>query len=256
MASLANEDVSYSRVADLVEKDTVMAGQVLRIVNSPIYGFRSTITSVRHAVCLMGHVKLRNTVLGLSIANLCSRVKTPAQWSAKRFNLHSVATALLADIIAQKTPTDYAEGAFTGGLLHDFGKLLIAVGLPKQFEEICRLYKQGGKGFDECEWDVLGWTHAQFSAAALTQWNLPVPIQEAVLFHHAPEPRLDRMRDLAEVIYTANRAVNLLGISVIDPPEPLQGTLPAILEEFGCVETAAAISTEFEAEFGILKSFF
>ena len=77
LATLADEDVSFARLAELIEKDTVLAGNVLRLVNSALYGRRGTISSVRHAVSLMGVVKLRNSAMTLSVSRMWSQAKTP-----------------------------------------------------------------------------------------------------------------------------------------------------------------------------------
>src|SRR5258707_12393687 len=97
IASLANEDVSFAKVADLIEKDTVLAGNILRLVNSALYGLRGTVNSIRHAIALLGLAKLRNATLIMSVARMWSQVKCPPGWSMNRFNLHSFAVAILAD---------------------------------------------------------------------------------------------------------------------------------------------------------------
>src|SRR5579884_3619287 len=112
LASISGEDFSFSAVADLIEKDTVLAGNVLKIVNSALYGRRGTVNSVRHAVSLLGINKLRNAVLSMSIARMWNSVKTPPGWSMTRFNMHSVAVAILCDLLAQYTSVEYGEGAF------------------------------------------------------------------------------------------------------------------------------------------------
>jgi HD-like signal output (HDOD) protein len=78
LATLAAEDVSFAVLGDLIEKDTVAAGNILHLVNSALYARRGTISSVRHAVSLLGVNKLRNAVLGMSIARVWNRVKMPA----------------------------------------------------------------------------------------------------------------------------------------------------------------------------------
>src|ERR1700733_547326 len=88
MASLAGEDVSYAKLSELIEKDTVVAGNLLHLVNSALYARRSTINSVRHAVSLLGINKLRNAVLGMSISRMWNQMRMPKSWSMARFNLH------------------------------------------------------------------------------------------------------------------------------------------------------------------------
>src|SRR6266481_3905978 len=131
IASLASEDVSFAKAADLIEKDTVLAGNILRLVNSALYGLRGTVNSIRHAISLLGIAKLRNATLSMSVARMWSQVKTPPGWSMASFNLHSVGVGILADLLAQGRAVEYSEGAFAAGLFHDLGLLLVALGLPE-----------------------------------------------------------------------------------------------------------------------------
>src|SRR5579872_858885 len=159
LATLAREDVSFVKIADLIEKDTVLAGNVLRLVNSALYGRRGAVNSVRHAASLLGVNKLRNASLGMSVTRLWNQLKMPRGWSTMRFNLHSVATGMLSDMLSQEGPVKYAEGAFAAGLFHDLGRLLIALGLPDEFKRIESLYAAGAGTRSECERTVLGFTH-------------------------------------------------------------------------------------------------
>ncbi|HSW49283.1 MAG TPA: HDOD domain-containing protein, partial [Bryobacteraceae bacterium] len=133
LASLSREDAQLSNISELIEKDTVLAGNLLRLVNSALYGLAGTVNSVRHALAIIGLERMRNMVLTMSFARLWRRDVAVSGWSPGRFNLHSTATAILADLIAQHVPAEYAEGAFTAGLFHDFGKLLQATVLPREF---------------------------------------------------------------------------------------------------------------------------
>ena len=134
LASLAKEDVSFNKLGDLIEKDPVMAGNLLHLVNSALYSRRGSINSVRHALSLLGINKLRNAVLGMSITRMWNQVRTPPSWSMARFNMHSSAVAILSDLLSQRLTVDYAEGAFVAGLLHDVGRLLMALGLTEEYD--------------------------------------------------------------------------------------------------------------------------
>src|SRR4051794_5103825 len=151
LATLADEDVSFGQMAAIIETDAVLAGNLLRVVNSPLYGRIATINSVRHAVAIMGTNKIRNLVLGMSVARRWAGARVPGRWEAKQFNVHSLAVAVLADLVVLETPVPYPEGAFTAGLLHDVGKLLIAVAMPSQFERMRDRYDQGAGSAQECE---------------------------------------------------------------------------------------------------------
>jgi HD-like signal output (HDOD) protein len=235
LATLAEEDVSFAFLAELIEKDTVLAGNVLRVVNSALYGLQGSVNSVRHAVAILGTNKLRNVALSMSISRMWTQARTPPGWSTARFNMHSAATAVLTDLLSQRVDVPYPEGGFVAGLLHDIGKLLIAVSLPGE----------------SCEPEVFGIGHPELSGAVLERWNLPAPIREAALFHHAPGEELH----LSWLVNAADRLANGLGHSLIpQPPEPEPGR--DCLEALGIGETLPDLLEQFEVEFEILRQYF
>ena len=216
LASLAEEDVSFSALGDLIEKDAVVAANILHLVNSALYARTGTISSVRHAISLLGTNKLRNAVLGMSIARVWNRVKMPASWSMARFNMHSAAVALLSDLLAQRLRVAYPEGAFVAGLLHDVGRLLLALGLPNEYMRILELYNDTGRRtLVECEREILGFTHADLSAQALRVWKLPEEIQIAVRDHHSSPAESAKGIPLSHVLDAANQYANSSGITIL-----------------------------------------
>src|ERR1700704_1051352 len=144
LATLADEDVSFGELAAIIETDAVLAGNLLRVVNSALYGRAASINSVRHAVSILGSIKIRNMVLGLSVTHRWAGAAVSPKWDSRQFNANSLAVAVLSDLVALEAPVPYPEGAFTAGLLHDVGKLLIAVAMPEQFEKMCDVYEAGG----------------------------------------------------------------------------------------------------------------
>jgi HD-like signal output (HDOD) protein len=259
IATLADEDVSFGTIADLIEKDIVLAGNILRLVNSALYGMIGRVSSVRHAVSLLGIAKLRNATLSLSVSRMWARLKTPPGWSSPRFNLHSVAVGLLADRLSQRLPVLHAEGAFIAGLFHDLGHFLIAVALPKEHTDILRLAKMGGATLSDYQREVLGITHAELSAEALAVWNLPESIQMAVRFHHRPEedptPAEKGELRLSSVIAAANACVHQLGMPV-EFVEQHDGDPKVILERLDSRLDAASVLEEFENELSAIRRFF
>jgi len=240
VSSLANDDVSFSHLAGLIEKDAILAGNVLRVVNSALYGCRGTVNSVPHAVAILGLNKLRNFALGLSVSKMWSKVRTPPEWPAGRFNLHSVATAMLADLIGQEMDSEYPEGAFVAGLLHDLGKLLIAVALPAEFTSVAGMVASGAGAWAECESTLLGTSHAELSGLALERWGLPEPICRAAAGHHQvsgdPQPPLP----LGHVVGFADQIAVSLGYTILEV-EPAPASPPAAW--------AARLIERFQPEF-------
>lgn len=259
LATLTNDDISFAKIADLIEKDTVIAGNVLKLVNSALYGRRGTINSVRHAVSLLGTTKLRNTVFSLSLTRMWNSVRTPPTWSTARFNLHSVAVAIMCDLVAQRLPVAYPEGAFVSGLFHDIGKLLIAVGLHPEYDEIRRLSTPGADMI-EVEREVLGLTHAELSAAAVEAWGLPQEIGTAVAFHHNPtedtSPRRFGTHALALVLYCSDSYVNASGTATAEEAASVAADEEGPFAPLGLEDKVPALVQEFSTELDAITAFF
>jgi putative nucleotidyltransferase with HDIG domain len=258
LASLAGEDVSFSKLGDLIEKDAVLAGNIIHLVNSALYARRATITSVRHALALLGMDKVRNTLLGMSISRMWSQVKTPPVWSMARFNRHSAAVAILGDQIASRIPaTVYPEGAFVGGLLHDLGRLLIALGLPEEFTHLVKLHEQSERSWTECELELLGFTHADLSAEALEKWKFPEQVQIAVRDHHRPPAfHAGGTIPLSAVIDAANQYVNSTGESIVASKLVSAEDAGAIAALGIPEENIAPMLADFKAEHAAMAAFF
>ena len=232
------DDISVTRVAQLIERDAVIAGNILRVVNSPIYQRRTVIQSIRHAIVLLGLPKVRNLALGMSINHFSAKAKGVPDWSTSEFNQHSVAMALLCDRLTHQLGVIGGDVAFLGGLFHDFGRLLIAVGLPTQYSEVARLRAAGQSSLPQCERSVLGFDHADLSGEVLATWRLPLTLQTAVRFHHAPE------NDLILVKPGEFRLSQILNAAELH----IEDNVPDGLHSLGLDDRLEEVLTEFDAE--------
>ena len=254
MATLADEDVSFAHLATLIENDTVLAGTILRVVNSPLYGRRATINSVRHAISIVGLVKIRNLVLGLSVTKRWAAARVPRQWSPRLFNLHSLACAVMSDLLVLQAPVNYPEGAFAGGLLHDIGRLLMAIALPADYEQVVALAKERGCSFTDVEQEVFGLSHAEVSGFVLEKWNLPKEIREAVKYHHHPDLPADRPLHLAHIVSAADRFVTRLGYGMTATPPPQPEESFEEPDPLGLNAIAEGLVDSFQEEFDALRA--
>jgi len=259
MASLANEDVPFAELASVIERDTVLSGNVLRLVNSALYGRRGTVSSVRAAISILGMVKLRKYVLGMSVARLWAKAPTPPSWNMERFNGHSFATAILADSIVQKGRFEYPEGAFAAGLLHDLGRLMIAAACPGEYQKIVAEARGTSRRLCEIELEVIGISHAELSALALERWGLPPAVRGAVLHHHrgGEDPAtqggalpLWLAVELADCMAVdAGQRIEDFDEGTAEAPEPA-------LRAINLEAHAGAVRQELENEFGAMRAAF
>jgi putative nucleotidyltransferase with HDIG domain len=204
---LSKTDVNVRKLATLIEQDVVLSSYMLQISNSAAYGCRGRITSVRHAVSIVGLERLRMLIMSLSVLNIGLRITLPPQFDLLRFNRHSVTTAVAADILVQLVPSIYPEGAFLTGLLHDIGKLVYASVLPEEYCQVLKVTEITGAPVEQCERELLGFDHAQIGFEILSRWGVSLPIARAVLAHHS-EPLPDEIAKpdiaLREIVRSAD----------------------------------------------------
>jgi putative nucleotidyltransferase with HDIG domain len=174
-----------------------------------------------------------------------------------RFNRHSASVAILSDLMAERLPVTYAEGAFVAGLLHDIGRLLIAMGLPVEFGRMLHLYTHTDHPWVQCERETLGFTHAELSAEALSAWKLPEPIREAVRDHHDPGPFQEGGPfPLSRVLDAANRYVNSMGECILTQQKN-DAPGAAWIVSFGLTsESVEQLLADFDAEHTAMSQFF
>jgi HD-like signal output (HDOD) protein len=249
------DKVSLGGIGDLIEKDTVLSGKVLALANSAYYGRGTEIVSIHRAVARLGLNKVRNTVLALSINRVWKNAKTPIFWSMLRFNLHSLATAVAADLLAMRVPTYYGEGAFIAGLFHDLGRLVIAVMLQGDYENVCHAAKEEQREVKDQERLLLGFDHSELSADIVGHWNLPAAIKTAVEFHESPEldtsPVKDSFSRLSKVIHIADRYAGCLGISIVDGSTTVEEDP---LQMLGTTEAQMKLFPDFKSQFDLLRN--
>lgn len=260
LATLAAEDVSIPEVSEIIEKDTIIAGNILKLVNSALYGRRGNVTSIPHASSLLGINRLRNAVLGMSLTRLWNQVRTPPDWSTARFNLHAVGVAIMSDLLAQRVTAEFPEGAFLAGLFHDLGRLLIALGLRDQYAQVLALYNAQPQPWTACEHQVLGFDHAELAFDALELWKLPEPIRLAAATHHHPERRDQEMPlgtySLAQVVRCADLYVNSIGITVEKSYNVAAERQSDPFATLGIEDKIPELAEEFSGQYEALTVFF
>ena len=250
------ETISMSHVGDLIERDTILAGKVLALANSALYSRGVEVVSIQRAIAALGLNKIRNTVLALSINRVWRKAKTPMYWSMVRFNMHSLATAVAADLLATRTKTNYPEGAFVSGLFHDIGRLVMAVMLQNEYEPFCNASEDNQPRVRNCERDMLGFDHCELSADILAHWRLPHEIQTAVGLHECPEMDDTEVGasefPLSMIIHTADKYAMSVGASIYDSI-PSQQADP--LQLLGTSDEEGKFFPEFKTQFDLIRSF-
>jgi len=204
--------VSNDDVVQVLKYDNVLTAKLLRACNSPYFGFDEPVRSVDQAVLMLGHQQILHIVLTLAFGGA---MMTPLPGYAVEANElwhHSLITATAAESVANEISEMNIEPsvAFTAGLLHDIGKLVMGQALTPDSQQAIRgLISRGNVSRVDAERQVLGTDHAEVGASLLQSWRLPEDIVEAVAHHHAPV--LTPSPRISVVTHIANCVAHLVG---------------------------------------------
>jgi putative nucleotidyltransferase with HDIG domain len=182
--ALQNNEASIQGVADIIELDQAMSSKVLRIVNCAFYGFRSKISSIPHAVMILGFNTVKNAIVSVSILDVFAIKEKFHGFDVKNFWGHSIAVAVISKHLAEKSRIAPPEDAFIAGLLHDMGKLIMLQYFKKDFGRIWQTQHDDGLTFYDAERAILPVDHAQIGAYLAKKWQFPNSLVDAISCHH------------------------------------------------------------------------
>lgn len=199
---LEDPHVTVGELGDLVERDMALAAQVLRIANSAYFGRDRAVTSLTDAAARLGTRLLRSLVLTAEVyGGFATAPRDTA--AAEELQAHASLVARLASSLEPRSA--WAEDAFTAGLLHDVGKLVLLSRVPDLYAELQRDAESTGREAHEVEVERIGAHHATLGACVLGMWGLPSVIVQAVLAHHEPQGELPRELDASRAVAIADR---------------------------------------------------
>lgn len=177
---IGRPSVSTEEIGALIEKDQVLSAKVLRLANSPFYGFPSRIASVAHAVIVLGFNVVKGLTLCASAFGIMKDAGMDQLWR------HSLGVAITAHILGTRLEIKNPEELFVAGLLHDIGKVVLYVKWPDVASSITTASQTGDRSLFEIEQEVLGLSHADIGGCLANAWNLPITLREPILYHHTP----------------------------------------------------------------------
>jgi putative nucleotidyltransferase with HDIG domain len=189
-------DTDADEIVSLLSRDPALSVEVLRRCNSAYYGLDTPVMDINEAVFRMGFYE----VYQMTITLFGMRALTPKQnvpgFSAEALQRHSNVTAIAAGALALQA--DESEGiAFTAGLLHDVGKLVLALGERDKYVAVLEECRSSGASLSETEKTIFGFNHDELGARLLQRWGVPVEVVMPALSHNDPEPSGDWHRFVA-----------------------------------------------------------
>ena len=209
MRELRSSNASPKSVGELVAKDLAITTKLLQVVNSAYYGMAQHVSDPSDAVLMLGLETTGALVLSIEAFARFDKVK-PIYFSVEKVWKHSQSVAQTARRIAESVSSDpaLAKDAYTAGLLHDIGKLTLALNFEEQYQGALNLAQKQKLPPAEVETEVFGASHAEIGAYLLALWALPFPIVEAVAAHHNPANSLDIKFSALTAVHLAEKLEN------------------------------------------------
>ncbi len=203
---MQSEKATVTRVAAIIEKDAGMTAKVLQIVNSSTYGLRQSVSNVVEAAALLGLSNIRNLVLAAEAFQPAKEDQLPENFKLESLWNHSLKVASFAKkIVLMETENQrMADDAFTAGLLHDIGQIILATQKTEEFGEALRQAEENCELLIDVERRIFGATHAEVGGYLMELWGLPDPITEAITFHNIPSGCEDDGFSVVTALHVAN----------------------------------------------------
>ncbi len=211
MSKLSDPDCTREDIAEIIRNDQVIVSKLLRLVNSPLFGFTRRITTIEDAIPLLGFNEIRNIVTSLSIIKLVSDTGSDSGFDRVAFWRHSIGSAIICELIARNIGVESGNEFFTAALLHDIGRLVLDQLYPDDFQLVLENFKSETLYLRQAERIAFGAPHQHIGEYLLSRWRLPDILCDAVKNHHAP---LDSTVDplLVSAVHIADIIAHMLHI--------------------------------------------
>jgi len=176
---IENPKVSLNEIGSFITSDPVLTSRVLKLVNSPVYGFPGRISSVSQALILLGMNVVRGLLLGVSVFEVMQKSMI-GLWE------HSIGTAITARIIAQQKGIPEPEEVSVAALLHDIGKVVLSLKFPDEYAGVVADAEKNGIFIFDAEKKYFQVNHAEAGSWIAQKWNFPRTLVEVIEYHHKP----------------------------------------------------------------------
>ena len=197
-----NPRTSASKLGKVISTDQALTAKVLKIANSPFYGFPRKISTIDFAIIVLGYDALKEIVISISLISSLQK-KSDGLFDSKGFWDHAISTGVLARRLARDLGYRVTEEVFVGGLLHDMGVSVLHRYFKSEYRRIVEIARESDLTFLEAEESVLNVTHAEVGGWLAERWNLPGHLVEAISLHHAPA-KAERNQELVAIIHCAD----------------------------------------------------
>lgn len=198
-------DLNLSDLAKEIVRDQVVSARVLRLCNSSYFGMKAKIDSIERALMTLGNKVLVNIVLSTTVDDFLAQSEQGYSFCKGGLFKHALGTAMISQRLAKLTGKASADIAYTAGLLHDIGKVVLDQRMNAMYPLFYRGVQLDGKELIQMEKNVFGVSHTQAGSRLAQRWSFPENLADIIAHHHFPEtatvdPELCHIVYLADLI--------------------------------------------------------
>ncbi len=251
---ISDSRFSLKDIGQVIAKDPALSARLLKIVNSPIYGYQGKIDTISRAIVVVGIEDLNHLVLATSVVDSFKDIPNDLI-DMTSFWVHSINTGLLAKMLAQKSAVLHSERLFLSGLLHNIGSLVMFCKAPEKSRRTLQMADNDRNLVALSEIQVFGFTHAEVSSELLKFWNMPEALSESIACYIQPELSHVHRLDTHILSVAVNLANTLAyGGNVDDYITTINETTLSLIRLSGeqISEISGKVSDEFPAIFNVI----
>ena len=200
---LQDINTSAKDVTVVIERDPSIVVKMLKLVNSAFFGFSNRVSSVQHALMLLGFNTVRNIILSIEVIDALKLRKKISGFDIVAFWRHAIGVAVIGRHLDQVTGRRHREEIFTAGIIHDIGKILMAWHFSDLFQATWDTMQRDGLTFWEAEHRHFPLDHAAIGQRLAARWHLPSVMQNVIGQHHT-QSRSDTTDGLILIVHAAD----------------------------------------------------
>ncbi len=214
MNMINDPDVSFKRIAEEISKDQAMTTNILKLCNSAFFSKGKEITSIDRAIVTLGLKEINDIVLVIAAKPVLDKAIIGYDLGKGDLWKQGLVAATISKNIAMKKNKGIADIVFTGGLIHNVGKVVLALYVQNTFNEILNTVKERGITFNEAEKEIMGFNHQEVGEKILSKWNFPPVLKSIVRYYHEPQNAPDEHKVEVSIVHVAHSLSIMAGIGV------------------------------------------
>ncbi|OPY15358.1 MAG: hypothetical protein A4E66_00144 [Syntrophus sp. PtaB.Bin001] len=200
---IGNPKISLSEISSFISSDPALTSRILKMVNSAVFGFPGRISSVTHAVTLLGFNVIKGLLMGVTVLELMQTVMIGLRE-------HSVGCAVAARTIASIKGLKNLEDVSVAGLLHDIGKVILLLEFPEDYAAVLETAERKGVLVFEAEKAHFSENHAAVGLWLSEKWQFPKNLTDVIAYHHRPGLAKNAPTETA-IVHLADVLVRAMG---------------------------------------------